>query len=76
MAKPATAMLDDLRFLPRWRRLEGTAFAYAERAQRAADAKERDRLTTLALSHWRASRDALLRAKAANQNNGRAGVSQ
>ena len=53
----------DVRFLPRWQRLEKTAFWYAERAARAPSAAERDRLTVHALAAWRASRDALLRAK-------------
>jgi hypothetical protein len=45
---------EELRFLPRWRQLEETAFTYAERAAQAPGSTERDRLTHLALSAWRA----------------------
>jgi hypothetical protein len=57
---------NDLRFLPRWRQLEETAFSYAERAAQAPSSTERDRLTHLALSAWRAAQDARLRTKQAN----------
>ena len=55
--------MSDVRFLPRWQQLEKTAFWYAERAARAPSAAEWDRLTAHALAAWRASRDALSRAK-------------
>jgi hypothetical protein len=58
---------DELRFLPRWRQLEETAFAYADRAARAPNTAEHDRLTVLALAAWRASQDARLRAKEARR---------
>lgn len=75
-------MNEDFRFLPRWQQLQETAFAYADRARVAPNAAARDHLTGLALSHWRASRDAkspaLLDAKGRNcdllqrvKNNGR-----
>jgi len=57
---------NDLRFLPRWRQLEETAFAYAERVAQAPNSAERDHLTHLALSAWRAAQDARLRVKQAN----------
>jgi hypothetical protein len=58
---------DDLRFMPRWRQLEEIAFCYAERAARATNATERDRLTTLALSAWRGRTDALSQAREQNR---------
>jgi hypothetical protein len=58
---------NDLRFLPRWRQLEETAFAFAERVAQAPSSTERDRLTHLALSAWRAAQDARLRVKKANR---------
>jgi hypothetical protein len=58
---------DDLRFLPRWRQLEETAFSYAEMAAQAPSSTERDRLTHLALSAWRAAQDARLRVKEVNR---------
>jgi hypothetical protein len=51
------------RFLPRWLQLEQQAYDYAECAARVPGAAERDRLTLLALSHWRASRDAKSRVQ-------------
>jgi hypothetical protein len=58
--------VSELRFLPRWRRLEEAAFDFAQRAARATSYAERDRLNRLALSTWKARSDALLRAKQKN----------
>ena len=46
--------------LPRWRRLEGLALSYADRASHASDASGRDRLLTLCLANYRASKTAKL----------------
>jgi hypothetical protein len=46
--------------LPRWRRLEGLALSYADRASHPSDASERDRLLTLCLANYRASKTAKL----------------
>jgi hypothetical protein len=58
---------NDLRFLPRWRQLQETAFNYAERAAQAPSSTEKDRLTHLALCAWRAAQDARLRVTEANR---------